>query len=294
VQLGSGQVVVASDVAAALAARNVHPEALSQTGLKFIRRQLPGGKYYYLVNHSAKAIDTELPLNMTAAAVVMLDPQSGRAGRVPATTRQDKTLVRVQLQAGEALILQAANTAPAALPAWQYLDQPASAATITGPWALRFTQGGPELPASRQLDKLVSWTELGDAQAEAFSGSGEYTATFQVPKNKAGEYILDLGKVSESARVWINGQEVGYLWSIPFRARVGQYLKPGKNTLKVEVANLMANRIRYLDQQKIEWRRYHEINFVNINYKPFDASAWKPMPSGLLGPVTLTAYNPGR
>jgi hypothetical protein len=91
--------------------------------------------------------------------------------------------------------------------------------------------------------------------------------------------------------VWLNGQEVGILWSIPFRTRVGQYLKTGKNTLKVEVANLMANRIRYMDQHKIEWRRYHEINFVNINYKPFDASVWKPMPSGLIGPVTLTAYN---
>jgi hypothetical protein len=31
-----------------------------------------------------------------------------------------------------------------------------------------------------------------------------------------------------------------------------------------------------------------EINFVNINYKPFDAAAWPLTPSGLLGPVTLT------
>ena len=31
-----------------------------------------------------------------------------------------------------------------------------------------------------------------------------------------------------------------------------------------------------------------EINFVNINYKPFDASKWDLAPSGLLGPVTLT------
>jgi hypothetical protein len=290
VGIGSGQVVVAADVAAALAARNVHPETLSQGGLKFIRRGIPGGKYYYLVNHTARAIDTQLSLNMTAASVVILDPQSGRAGVAPARAGQGTTQVRVQLKAGEALILKAGATPAAGLPAWQYLDQPAPATVLTGPWSLHFSQGGPELPADRKLNQLVSWTELADKKAEAFSGSGEYTATFQVPKKKAGEYILDLGKVSESARVWINGQEVGILWSIPFQARVGQYLKPGKNTLKVEVANLMANRIRYMDQQKIEWRRYHEINFVNINYKPFDASVWKPMPSGLLGPVTLTAY----
>jgi len=55
------------------------------------------------------------------------------------------------------------------------------------------------------------------------------------------------------------------------------------------VDNLMANRIRYMDQQGIEWRKFHEINFVNIDYEPFDASAWEPMPSGLLGPVQLIA-----
>jgi hypothetical protein len=29
---------------------------------------------------------------------------------------------------------------------------------------------------------------------------------------------------------------------------------------------------------------------VNYHYKPFDASDWDPMDSGLLGPVTITPY----
>jgi hypothetical protein len=70
---------------------------------------------------------------------------------------------------------------------------------------------------------------------------------------------------------------------------VGKYLKQGENTITIEVANLMANRIRYMDKNKIEWRRYHEINFVNINYKNFDAADWNVRPSGLEGPVTITA-----
>jgi hypothetical protein len=94
--------------------------------------------------------------------------------------------------------------------------------------------------------------------------------------------------VRESARVWVNGQDAGILWSIPFGIRIGKYLKAGPNTLTIEVVNLMANRIRDMDRKGIEWRKYHEINFVNINYKPFDASGWQPQPSGLLGPVTIT------
>jgi hypothetical protein len=66
-------------------------------------------------------------------------------------------------------------------------------------------------------------------------------------------------------------------------------LKQGENSITIEVANLMANRIRYMDQHKMEWRKYHEINFVNINYKNFDASTWKVQPSGLEGRVTITS-----
>jgi hypothetical protein len=53
------------------------------------------------------------------------------------------------------------------------------------------------------------------------------------------------------------------------------------------VTNLSANRLRDLDRREVPWRIFHDINLVNINYKPFDASVWPVMDSGLLGPVTL-------
>jgi hypothetical protein len=288
---GKGEILLSQDISKALAFKDIQREALTDTGLKFIRRNLGSGKYYYLVNHTAKDIDTTIPLNLAASSVVILDPQSGAAGKATSSEAKEKTMVRVQLKSGEALILKATSTDPKEVLAWQYLDNAGTPLEIKGMWALTFTQGGPVLPAAQKLTQLKSWPELADKNAEAFSGTGEYNITFNLPSKKAQEYVLDLGKVSETAKVWINGQEVGYLNSIPFQARVGQYLKPGKNTLKIEVANLMANRIRYMDQNKIQWRNYHEINFVNINYKPFDASVWKPMPSGLLGPVTLTPYS---
>ena len=36
------------------------------------------------------------------------------------------------------------------------------------------------------------------------------------------------------------------------------------------------------------WRIFHDINYVNLDYKPFDASKWPVRTSGLVGPVTLT------
>jgi hypothetical protein len=288
--VGSGKVLFSGNLEDALTMASVKGEKLVETGLQFIRRDVNGSKYYYLVNHTAKAIDTHLPLNGKYASVTIMDPQTGSYGTAPVTAGQNQSMVRVQLQSGEALILMAGQQAKAALPKWRYLDKSTGEVKLDNAWNLEFTQGGPVLPAAKKLPKLTSWTDLGDTTAVNFSGTGVYTSTFNLPAKKASEYVLDLGQVDESARVWINGKEVGILWSIPFKARVGSFLKAGNNTIKVEVDNLMANRIRYMDQHKIEWRKYHEINFVNIDYKPFDASNWKPMPSGLLGPVKLVSY----
>ncbi|WP_448634317.1 glycosylhydrolase-like jelly roll fold domain-containing protein [Pedobacter panaciterrae] len=170
------------------------------------------------------------------------------------------------------------------------MDKPEKAIALNKQWFLHFTKGGPELPPDQTLNTLRSWTDSGDPKSIAFAGTGVYSSTFNIESKSAKEYVLDLGKVNESARVWINGKEVGIIWSIPFQARIGKFLIPGKNTIKIEVVNLMANRIRDMDIKKIKWKNYHEINFVNINYKDFDASSWKVMPSGLTGPVSITPY----
>ena len=89
----------------------------------------------------------------------------------------------------------------------------------------------------------------------------------------------------------MNGHDAGIIWSLPFKESIGRYLKEGENRIEIEVCNLMANRIRYMDRNKMEWRKYHEINFVNINYKNFDAAGWKIQPSGLDGEVKIIPIN---
>ena len=107
--------------------------------------------------------------------------------------------------------------------------------------------------------------------------------------NAHPDWLLDLGDVRESARIILNGKEIVSAWSLPFRVRLHtSQFKPGRNILELDVTNLAANRIRYMDQNKLPWKIMRDSNIVNINYKPFDASAWPLTPSGLLGPVTLT------
>ncbi|MEC8883197.1 MAG: hypothetical protein VYD98_00955, partial [Bacteroidota bacterium] len=54
-----------------------------------------------------------------------------------------------------------------------------------------------------------------------------------------------------------------------------------------KVTNLAANRLRAKELRGEEWKTFYEINMVNKDYKPFDATVWEPTPSGLLGPVQL-------
>jgi hypothetical protein len=199
--------------------------------------------------------------------------------------------VRLQIDPGNAIILKTSKEIIMNDRPWKYTDSVYEPVVVSGNWRLKFTSGGPSVPESRTLSSLMSWTSLPDENARWFSGTGEYSITFNLKTRNADDYIIDLGDVRESARLWVNGKDAGILWHVPFRRYIGKYLKEGNNTLKIEVANLMANRIIYMDKRKIEWRKFNEINFVNLFYEPFDASAWETMESGLLGPVTITAVN---
>lgn len=285
-----GRIIICSEVETALAYASVKRERLTDSGLKFIRRAAADGKYYYLVNHTAHAVDTILPFNTAGESVLLMDPQTGSYGTVASTTRQGVTEVRIQLAAGEAIIVKTGNATASKATKWAYINKTSINAPVllNGEWKLHFAEGGPSLPSDKTLSAPVQWSSLPDTAVQNFSGTAVYSTSFTLPAGKmADDYLLLPGKINESAKVWINGKYAGMMWSNPYQLRAGRFLKPGTNTITFEVANLMANRIRYMDRNGITWRNYHEINFVNINYKNFDASGWKVQPSGMEGPVVL-------
>jgi hypothetical protein len=171
---------------------------------------------------------------------------------------------------------------------------PGRAIELGGDWGVHFTEGGPVLPRDYHAPRLASWTDQEDPEAKRFAGTAVYSLRFALPEGGKGarEWRLSLGRVAESARVRLNGREVATLWCEPFSADVGRFLSTGDNLLEVEVTNLAANRIRDLDRRHVNWKSFYEINFVNRNYRPFDASEWALRDSGLLGPVSLSPMEP--
>ena len=157
-----------------------------------------------------------------------------------------------------------------------------NAFNLPGPWHVEPVCGGPALPAPRKLDALVGWETFDDA----FSGTMLCKTTFDMPNARPSS--LSLGDVREIARVRLNGRDLGVKFMPPYDFAIPAGVLGEKgNVLEVEVTNLGANRLRWNDLNGVDWKYFSDINMVGMDYKPLDASKWKPLKSGLIGPVCM-------
>jgi len=157
---------------------------------------------------------------------------------------------------------------------------------VDGPWTLCFPQGRGIAPEPIALQRLVSWTDSDDIAVKHFSGTATYETTFSIPENQAfgnGRLWLDLGDLRETARVILNGRDLGIVWTPPYRVEIHDTLKPGENRLQVEVANLWANRI-IGDLKHPASGTYTRTNMKGA-FKPDQAL----IPAGLFGPVRIVS-----
>jgi len=138
-------------------------------------------------------------------------------------------------------------------------------------------------PAAVTQRTLESWSDSKIPGVKYFSGTGVYTETFELPKaalKRGTRLLLDLGEVRELAEVSLNGKALGTVWTPPFRLDITKVAKPGKNVLKVKVANLWVNRL-IADAQPGAKKKY---TFTTIPTYGSDAPL---RASGLLGPVLI-------
>jgi hypothetical protein len=87
---------------------------------------------------------------------------------------------------------------------------------------------------------LKPWTQTGLAN---FSGTAIYAKTINIPEDFRGKRVmLDLGRVSSIADVFVNGGHAGTLVWRPYRLDISKLIKPGQNEVKIVVTNTEANK----------------------------------------------------
>ncbi|WP_211309785.1 glycosyl hydrolase [Mucilaginibacter yixingensis] len=290
--VGKGKFLMSDDLNALLTIAGLKREQMTDSGLQFNRRTFENGDSYFVVNKSDKAINGWVPLSVKAASVALFDPMAKKMGLAQVKQANGQANVYLQLQPGESCLLQTSPTALTGSP-YSYYQSAGDAIAVEGNWKIDFVKGGPSLPAAITTDKLKSWTELGGDDAKAFSGTADYTISFNKPQNNAAMMQLDLGTVYGSAEVYLNGVKLATLLGPQYKVDIpAAALKP-VNTLKVSVANLMANRAIYMDKHNMPYRIFYNTNFPAHGRDSrgadglFTAANWDPKPSGIVGPVHL-------
>ena len=152
---GNGSIILSDDIPNALEAMKIHRETLVDSGLDFIRRKAEDGTYYFLVNHSASDIQQIISLNKESESVMILDPLTGKRGKVNTQISEGKTSIPVYLKSGESIFIKVFNDqANLDIPEWPDYSKSSNTLDISNSWILTFEQGQPALPESMEMDKI--------------------------------------------------------------------------------------------------------------------------------------------
>ena len=290
-------IIVAESTEAGLSHFNARPEPMRKTqGLSCIRRSNADGHHYFISNLQGKDVDAWVELGVNAAEAAFYNPMDGAITKAQLRKNGTKTEVRMQFRSGESVILRTfAESIPADLANLQphkYLaTKPSATINLDKDWNLYFKDCAPvSIDTEFKLGAPRPWTSLGNKTLNTTMGTGAYYTIFNLKYDEDATYILDLGDVRESACVRVNGKDCGTLFAVPFRIDISDYVHLGENTIEVDVTNLPANRIAELDRQGVAWRKFKEINVVDLNYKKATYAEWQTVPSGLNSEVKIEVY----
>jgi hypothetical protein len=227
-------------------------------------------------------VGVRLKLKPGQSAIVALAPRTWAAQvaqRVPQVVSTEADAVRVD---GPRLLVRAANAGTYATVLADSRTRSAVVPAVPAPqtltsWSLEVEDWQPgdspsttrKVTTRHDLTALVPWLEV--PGLEDVSGIGRYSTDVEWDgtRDAAGAY-LDLGSVLGSFRVRVNGEQVPGTNPLDTLVDLGSVLRRGRNTIEVEVASTLLNRLR------------------TAQPVVFGSSARQKY--GLIGPVTLRPY----
>ena len=250
----------------------------------FVHRRIGACDYYFVANVSSQAQELRVRFAASHRSPERLDPETGEVASLAydyvTAGGRTSTEVALHLEPFEScfVVFGTSRERPRRETHRLVVSDALAPLAVTGPWTLALGQR-----AKLTLDGLRSWTEL--PAARGFSGWGTYETDFEAPALPPGvEWRIDLGTVHETAEVTLNGAPLGAAWKGLRRVACGKALRPGRNHLTIEVANLWIHDVATRpapdlaaleETYGVRWGRYGEVKPEAIP------------PAGLLGPVRL-------
>ncbi|VAX27447.1 hypothetical protein MNBD_IGNAVI01-1585, partial [hydrothermal vent metagenome] len=297
------------DVTAALLKKmGVNEDFRSSGSIRYTHRTTENEDIYFISNRSNQIVIDTCTFRVEEGTPELWDPVNGETRLLPEYSHQDGlTLIPITLEKDQSFFIvfpknrknaKQLSTGIKNFPEVKTIKQ------IKGEWVVSFDPkwGGPE---KIKFDKLEDWSKRPEEGIRYYSGIAVYNKSFDLSeasnfKNNA-ELYLNLGKVKNLARIRLNGNDLGIIWTSPWRVKITDIIKAKGNQLEIEVVNLWANRLigdenmpddGVKDHKWPEWllkdqpRTSGRYTFTTNRYYK------KGMPlreSGLLGPVLIQA-----
>lgn len=273
-----------------LAADGVKPDFESTGPIRYTHRRTAEAEIYFVANRTEEAVDAVGHFRVTGRKPELWHPVTGERRFLPDfSVAAGRTSVPLRWEPAESYFLvfrQPGN--PERSPAKNFTDR-REVLALTGSWEVSFDPkwGG---PAKTTFEKLVDWKDSAEAGIKHYSGQATYRQSFDLtgkvePQSGGPDFLLNLGKVRNLARVRLNGQDLGVLWCAPWEVKVNGALRPGRNELEITVANLWVNRLigdaGLPAAQRRTWTTENPLKPDSVMES-----------SGLLGPVALFQREP--
>ena len=287
-------------------AKRLSPDAAispADADIGAVHRHTDDAEIYFIANTSNQPKLVQAAFRVTGMKPEIWNPMDGSVKPSPGVSNSaGSTTVFLSLAPYDSTIVAFTkrNLPAPKRSAWQ--GEPPTPVDLSAGWTVRFGKDG----TTTAMNTLASWTTL--TNEIHFSGVATYEKTIAVAPgmlNDALSLWLDFGQgkptqelgraqgyraeldapVREAAIVYVNGQRAGSVWCPPYSIDVTGKLKPGENQIRIEVANLAVNYMAGIKLPNYDYEGL--VRKYGNRFQPQDLNLIRPLPSGLLGPVTL-------
>lgn len=288
-KVGKGMIINGMDLKEALSMIGCQPDCYAgDAAINYGHRKAGTTDIYFLTNQSAGqtlAINPEFRIAGMQPELWL--PTTGEIRLLPAYEQTATTTkVPLKLAPNESAFIVFRHTAgkSASDNLSENYPAPFILAEIKGPWLLSFknTKIGPESPV--KLDSLYDLSTSTVDKVKYYSGDMTYSADFSIGKLKPGsDIVLNLSAVGNMAKVIINGQYAGGVWTQPYELNITNLVRKGKNKIEIQVVNTWVNRLLGDSKLPVEQRSTWTVHY------PDQGSTLRK--SGLIGPVTVQSVS---
>ena len=241
---------------------------------------------YFISNQKDEMIEIRPEFRIRSRQPELWDATTGRIRTLPAYEETAAgTVVPLKLYPYESAFIVFRRPATKAEGTGLQLNYPVlqTLGRLDAPWKVSFEEKR-RGPASQTFARLEDISKNENPDIRYYSGTIWYETEFKLKKKPEGELYLNLNDVGVMAKVKINGQYAGGVWTAPYRVNVTDLVRKGKNKVEIEVVTTWMNRLigdsGLPESERKTWT---------------PCNSWKPtdtlQKSGLVGPVYIECVN---